>query len=136
MIKQLLEAQNFAFANKPLVAGFPFLAQVLREAGVQKNIWTLPACQSVYLMDDGEVVQQGTPLINGTFDIPLFNREALIEALRIDQAGGSTFPVFLAAIWAAGIISYEVDFISRHVTYFGSREENYREDYPAVVINR
>jgi hypothetical protein len=40
---------------------------------------------------------QGAPLASGTVDVPTFNREALIAALRIDQAGESTFPEFLEA---------------------------------------
>jgi uncharacterized protein YbcV (DUF1398 family) len=42
-------------------------------------------------------------------------REALISALRIDQAGKSTFPEFLAASWHAGIVRYDVDFQMRQV---------------------
>ena len=33
------------------------------------------------------MVTQGTPLASGTVDVPPFNREALIAALRTDQAG-------------------------------------------------
>jgi hypothetical protein len=41
------------------------------------------------------------PLVSGVFDVPSFDRKALIKALRIDQAGESTFPEFLAASWRA-----------------------------------
>jgi uncharacterized protein YbcV (DUF1398 family) len=53
-------------------------------------------------------------------------------ALRTDQAGQSTFPEFLAASWRAGVVRYDVDFVARTVTYYGSNSEEYIEDYPAV----
>jgi uncharacterized protein YbcV (DUF1398 family) len=67
-------------------------------------------------------------------DVPGFDREALIKALRIDQAGESTFPEFLAASWRAGVVRYEVDFVGRTVTYLGCNGEEYIETYPAVQI--
>ena len=75
---------------------------------------------------------QGAPLLTGALDVPPFSREALIKALRTDQAGDSTFPEFLMAAWRAGIVRYEVDFIGRSVSYFGCRGESYVEDYPAI----
>jgi uncharacterized protein YbcV (DUF1398 family) len=94
----------------------------------------LPSCQSVYLTEHGAVVQQGTPLVTGVADVPPFDREALIRALRTDQAGNSTFPEFLAATWRAGVVRYDVDFAARKVAYYGARDEAYVEDYPAVEV--
>jgi uncharacterized protein YbcV (DUF1398 family) len=79
-------------------------------------------------------VIQGEPLVSGMADIPAFDREGLIRALRTDQAGASTFPEFLAASWRAGVVRYEVDFAARTVTYFGCNGEEYVEAYPAVEI--
>ena len=67
-------------------------------------------------------------------DVPGFDREALIRALRVDQAGESTFAEFLEA-WRAGIVRYEVDFLRREVAYYGCNGEQYIESYPAVEIN-
>ena len=61
-IENLQAAQQKAMANRPKVGGFPYLAEVLRQAGVTRNIWFLPACQSLYLTQDGPVVTLGTPL--------------------------------------------------------------------------
>ena len=77
---------------------------------------------------------QGTPLVSGTVDVPPFDREALITALRTDQAGNSTFPEFLAASWRAGVLRYDVDFSARTVSYYGSNGEEYVEKYPAVEV--
>jgi uncharacterized protein YbcV (DUF1398 family) len=122
-------------AGRPKVGGFPYLAETLRRAGVTRNLWILPACQSLFLTNDGPVVTQGVPLVSGTVDVPAFNREALIKALRIDQAGESTFPEFLAASWQAGVVRYDVDFAARTVAYYGCNGEEYTEAYPAVAVD-
>jgi uncharacterized protein YbcV (DUF1398 family) len=77
----LQKAQQRAFAGRPKVGGFPYLAETLRRAGVTRNFWFLPACQSLYLTEEGPVMTQGTPLFSGTVDVPPFSREALIAAL-------------------------------------------------------
>lgn len=133
-IDNLQAAMKLAVAIRPKVGGFPYLAEALRRAGVTKNIWSLPSCQSLYLTNDGPVVSQGTPLVSGVEDVPAFNRDALIQALRTDQAGESTFPKFLAASWRAGVVRYDVDFTARTVAYYGANGEEYVEDYPAVEI--
>jgi uncharacterized protein YbcV (DUF1398 family) len=131
-IDNLQAALQRAFAVRPKVGGFPYLAETLRRAGVTRNLWFLPACQSLYLTGKGPVVTQGAPLISGTVDVPPFDRDALIAALRTDQAGESTFPEFLAASWRAGVVRYDVDFDRRVVTYYGCGGDKYAEEYPAV----
>jgi uncharacterized protein YbcV (DUF1398 family) len=130
----LIKAQEYAMSIRPKVGGFPVIAEVLRQAGVHTNRWVLPSCQSTYLMDGGQVVQQGIPIFNGTVEIPTFDRDALIHAIRADQKGNSTFPEFLKAIWNAGVIEYKVDFISRKVTYYGINGSSYLEEYPVIDI--
>lgn len=120
--------------NRPKIGGFPFLAECLRKAGVEKNIWTLPAAQSTYVMKDGAVVNQGTPLATGIVHVSSFNQDALIAALRKDQSGQGTFPEFLQSAWDAGVIRYDVDFIERTVTYMGAHGEQYVESYEHVDI--
>jgi uncharacterized protein YbcV (DUF1398 family) len=133
-VENVLKAQQFAMSTRPKVDGFPYLAEVLRKAGITRNIWNLPSCQSIYLTEHGSVVSQGIPLINTIVDIPPFDREALIKALRIDQAGQSSFLEFLKASWEAGVVSYIVDFEKRVVTYYGVLGESYAENYPAVEV--
>ncbi len=132
-VANLAAAQLQAMATRPKVGGFPYLADTLRGAGVLSCSWFLPACEALYLTRDGPVVTQGAPLLTGAVDVPPFDREALIKALRTDQAGGSTFPEFLMAAWHAGIVRYEIDFIGRTVSYFGCRGESYLEAYPAIA---
>mgnify|MGYP003509643192 FL=1 len=131
---KLTEAQQYAISIRPKSGGFPVFGEVLRQAGGKINRWFLPSCQSIYLTEDGAVVQQGIPIIKGIHEIPKFDREALISAIRSDQEGLCTFPEFLCASWKAGVIEYEVDFITRKVTYYGANGESYLEEYPAVEI--
>jgi len=88
----------------------------------------LASCQSIYLTEDGAVVQQGIPIIEGTHEIPKFEREALIGAIHSDHEGLCSFPKFLHAYWKAGVIEYEVDFITRKVTYYVAHGESYFEE--------
>lgn len=131
----LQAAQAQAMAVRPRVGGFPYLAETLRRAGVTRNVWQLPACQSLYLTERGAVLQQGTPLVSGMADVPGFDQPALIRALRTDQAGESSFPDFLQASWNAGVVRYEVDLLERQVTYYGCNGESYVEHYPAVSLS-
>ena len=134
-IDNLNLAMKRAAAIRPKVGGIPYLAETLRQAGVNRNVWSLPACQSLFLTNVGPVVIQGTPVVSGSADVPPFNREALIKALRIDQAGESTFPEFLVGSWRAGVVRYDVDFGARTVAYYGCNGEEYIEAYPAVKID-
>src|SRR5271170_3268011 len=133
-IENLQAAQQRAMAGRPKVGGFPYLAETLKRAGVTRNLWFLPACASLYLTGHGPVVTQDAPLLSGTVDVPPFDRDALVAALRTDQAGHSTFPEFLAACWRAGVIRYDVDLVGRKVAYYGCNGEEYIEDYPAVEV--
>jgi uncharacterized protein YbcV (DUF1398 family) len=136
IVDQLIEAQKYAMSIRPKVGGFPVLAEVLRQAGVQMNRWSLPSCQSVYVMNEGSVVQQGAPLISGAQEIRKFDRDALITALRTDQEGRSTFPEFLRSAWEAGVIGYDADLIAHKVVYYGLNGESYSEEYPAVAVTK
>lgn len=133
-VENLQAALQHGMAIRPKAGGFPYLAEALRRAGVRRNQWFLPACESLYVTDAGPVVMQGAPLATGTLDVPAFDRDALITALRRDQAGEGTFPEFLDASWRAGVVRYEVDFAARTVAYSGCQGEEYVEAYPAVEI--
>jgi uncharacterized protein YbcV (DUF1398 family) len=135
-IENLQAAQKRAMAIRPKVGGFPYLAETLRRAGVTRNIWSLPACQSIFPTTNGPVVMQGEPLVSGMADVPAFDREGLIRALRLDQAGESTFPEFLTASWRAGVVRYDVDFEGRTVVYNGCNGEEYVEAYPVIDIGQ
>ena len=133
-IENLKAAQERGMAGRPKEGGFPFLAESLRRAGITRNLWHLPSCQSIYLTEMGPVAVPGTPLIDGMAEVPPFNREALISALRADQAGRSTFPEFLQASWKAGVVGYDIDLIGRTCTYHGAGGETYVESYPEVEL--
>jgi uncharacterized protein YbcV (DUF1398 family) len=134
-IGNLHAALQRSMAGRPKVGGFPYLAETLRRAGVSRNLWYLPSCQSLYLTEAGPVVTQGTPLFIDTADVPPFDQAALVKALRTDQAGESTFPQFLAAAWQAGVVSYDVDLAARTVAYYGINGDKYVEEYIAVEVS-
>ena len=127
-------AQRRAAEIRPQVGGFPVLAEVLRQAGIHRNARTLPAGQSVYVTDTGAVVEPAISLVSEMSEVPVFDRDAVIDAIRADQAGRTTFPEFLAAIWTAGVTGYVVDLDRRTVTYSGIEDTTYVESYPAVAI--
>lgn len=133
-IEHLKAAMRRGAAIRPKVAGFPYLAETLRRAGVKRNVWALPSCQALYLTERGPVMMQGVPLTSGAADVAPFDQEALIAALRSDQAGKSAFPEFLVSAWNAGVVGYEVDFAARTCTYYGAEGGRYVESYPAAEI--
>ena len=135
-IKNLLKAQKYAMSIRPKVGGFPVLAEALRQAGVTRNFWSLPSCQSIYITKLGTVVQLGEPIVTQVTDVPEFNEQSLIQCLRKDQAGEISFPEFLRLSWSAGVIGYDVDFEKRKCIYFGARGESYTEEYSAVEIKK
>jgi uncharacterized protein YbcV (DUF1398 family) len=133
-IQKLNDAFQLAMKIRPNVSGFPVFAEVLRQAGVNINYWSLPSCQSIFVLDTGNVVNQGIPLVTGMNEIFKFNEAGLIAALRKDQSGKSTFLEFLNEIWKAGVIAYNVNFELRICTYSGVLGETYTEEYAAVDI--
>lgn len=133
-IENLLNAQKYAMSIRPQKNGFPILAEVLRLAGVRRNLWALPSCQSIYITELGSVVQPGTPLVTEPADVPAFDKSGFIQALRKDQAGEISFPEFLKLSWEAGVVAYNVNFEDRTCTYFGAQGETYVEEYPAVEV--
>ncbi|MCL2113139.1 MAG: DUF1398 family protein [Streptococcaceae bacterium] len=133
-VELVQQAMQKAEAIRPKVGGFPYLAECLRQAGVLKNIWTLPSAQSSFWTVKGAIAVTDVPLITGAYEVPPFDEAALIKALRIDQAGETTLGEFLRAAWEAGVTYYVVDFTQRTVTYHGAFGESYTEAYPEVNI--
>lgn len=133
-ITHLQAALERATAVRPKVGGFPYLAETLRQAGVTHCKMAVPSNAMLYLTDAGSVAVQSEPLVNGMVDVPPFDRQALITALRSDQAGQTTFPEFVQGCWQAGIVRYDVDLIARTCTYYGADGDNYVETYPTVEI--
>lgn len=120
---------------RPEVGGFPWLAEALRSAGVERFEFVVPSMTTVYATACGDVVEQGTPVVAGAVLVARFERDALIAALRADQAGLTTFPEFVAAAWRAGVVSWTVDLEARTCTYrSASGRESYVESYAAIEI--
>ena len=69
---EIRPALERALAGRPAVGGFPYLAETLRRAVVTRNLWFLPASQSLYLTKQGPVVFQDVPLVSGIVDEPRY----------------------------------------------------------------
>ncbi|MFG2826244.1 DUF1398 family protein [Streptomyces sp. NPDC048434] len=123
-----------AAAVRPQVGGFPYLAEALRQAGITTYRHTVASATNLFLTGTGPVINQATPLCNGMTDVAPFDAEAVVTALRTDQAGKSSYPEFTRALWAAGVVDYTVDLAERSCTYRGATGENYVEFYPHVDI--
>lgn len=133
-IANLMAARERAAAVRPDIGGFPYLAEALRQAGVQTYLCTVPAGTSVYVTEAGPVITQATPLVDGTADVAAWDEEALATALRADQAGRTSYSEFSSSCWNAGVLHYEVDLTARTCTYHGALGETYTESYPRVDI--
>lgn len=133
-VANLQAAHARAVANRPKVQGFPVQAETMRQFGVHRSEWQLPSMQVIYLTDLGPVVVQGDPLAQEATEIAPFDEQALVAAIRADQAGDATFPEFTAAAWRAGVVRWTVDFDDRTCTYYGYDGQFYVELYPAVSL--
>ena len=63
-------------SDPPQGRGLPAPAETLRQTSVTRNIWSLLACQNLYLTGFGPVVTVGEPLISWTVDVPPFDRNS------------------------------------------------------------
>ncbi|MFI1400446.1 DUF1398 domain-containing protein [Streptomyces sp. NPDC020681] len=133
-ITNLQAALERAATVRPEVGGFPYLAEALRQGGVTRCRMAVPSNAMLYLTDAGPVAVQGEPPATGMLDVMPFDRQALITALRADQAGQTTFPEFVQGCWNAGIVWYDVDLTARTCTYYGADGDSYIETYPTVEI--
>jgi uncharacterized protein YbcV (DUF1398 family) len=133
--KTIADAQTFAASIRPKVGGFPHLAEVLRRAGVASVHVVVPSMTSTYVTSGGDLVEQGDPQVSGPTSLPPFDDKAVVAAIRADQAGEITYPEFMARLWTAGVLTYDVDMAARTCTYWSARGESYTERYAAVEVS-
>jgi uncharacterized protein YbcV (DUF1398 family) len=134
VVETITSAQARAAEIKPKVGGFPYLAEVLRQAGVSRCYFTVPSMTALYVTSDGNAIQQGKPILTDMVEVPGFNQPNLVAAIAVDKAGDCTYPEFIEAIWRAGVTGYEIDFAARSCTYFGVAGDRYLESYEQVEI--
>ena len=85
-IETLQAAQERAIAGRPKVGGFPYPGRDPSASGREAKC-VVPAIPQPVLTNEGSMVTQGARLVSGSVDVPAFDRDALIRALRKDQAG-------------------------------------------------
>ena len=133
-IALMTAAQARAARVRPKVGGFPYLAEVFRQAGVTNCYYTVPSMTALYITTSGSVVQQDKPIVTEMVDVPGFNEANLVAAINVDKAGDCTFTEFVEALWRAGATGYQIDFVARTCTYFGVAGERYLESYNEVDL--
>ena len=134
IIETIDAAAAHGAAVRPKIAGFPFIAEALRAAGVTKYLFDVPSATVIYVTDDGVVIGPGQLIRTEKTVIPPFDSGKLVAAIRTDQRGESTFPEFVEESFLAGVVRYEVDTAARTCTYIGGRGESHVEEYPAVDL--
>jgi uncharacterized protein YbcV (DUF1398 family) len=134
LVETVTAAQARGARLRPAVGGFPYLAESLRQAGITHIAVTVPSWTTVLTTTTGSVIQQGTPMFEGPLDVPAFDQDAFLEALRADQEGRMAFPDWMEATWRAGVTWYEVDLEAHTCTYRSPSGESYVEDYLAVEL--
>jgi uncharacterized protein YbcV (DUF1398 family) len=122
---------------RPPVGGFPYLAESLRQAGISTVHCDVAQMSTIYRTTNGAVIDQQAPLVRGLKSIGAFDEDAVIAAIRQDQRGESTYGEFMADIWTAGVVSYDVDLEARTCTYYGidTSTDVYIEEYPHVELD-
>ena len=123
-IENLEGAQQRAMAGRPKVGGFPYLAETLRRAGVTRNHWFLPACQSLYITQGSD---RSWSRALRCYRAPRMCHHSTVkrslqrcERTRLARAPSLSF---CSASWRAGVVSYDVDCAARTCTYYGSAGE-------------
>jgi uncharacterized protein YbcV (DUF1398 family) len=79
-------------------------------------------------------MMQRTPVASVTVDVLPFIRMLLFVLNELIKLVKVFFPTLLDSTWRAGVVSYEVDFDKRKVTYWGCEGEFYTKDYPVVSV--
>lgn len=121
------------FQGEAFAANLAFV-DVPRQARVRTNAFDVACGSALYRTDADAVVQYGTRLRTGTAAVAPFGPDALVEAIRADQAGETTFPEFFESIGNAGVVRYDVDPEAPTCTYQGANRGSNVERYPAVGL--
>jgi uncharacterized protein YbcV (DUF1398 family) len=136
-ISRVTAARERGARLRPAVGGFPVLAESLRSGGIDIVHCDVASMTTLYRTRYGAAVDQQPPLVKGIASVADFDRDAVVAAIRRDQRGESTYPEFMADIWRAGVVTYDIDLAARTCTYRGldTVVDVYVEDYPAVTLD-
>lgn len=135
-VLNLFTAMNISEKYRNNFRGFPYFADVLRQAGVTRCLWQLPACEVFYFTKHGNIVMQATALFSKlTTVLPVFSQDDLLKAINSNRSDEVNFHKFLKLIWKAGVVSFEFNFEARTISYFGINGETHLEYYELVVAD-
>lgn len=135
LTETITAAQARGAAVRPDSNGFPYLMASLRDAGVTRIEVTVPSWTTVLTTADGSIVQQGTPIVDGTEEVPAFDRDAFLAALSANQIGENSFPEWMRLTWGAGVVWYSVDVAAHTCTYRSPAGDTYVEEYDDIALD-
>ena len=96
--------------------GAPFFTDMLFSVGVLSVTWCLPSCECHYRTLKGDFTVEGIPL-----SVPQgkggIRENHLYMAVNRQYSRASTFSEFLEELWILGVCQFDVDYISRTVTF-------------------
>ena len=107
---------------------YPQFVQLLIDAGVTSYHVDVATHAISFRRGADEIhAERGAPTAPPGARPAPFSQDGLGAAIRENQQGKSTHPVFLQRIWAAGVTAYDVDLTGRMITYRGARGETHAE---------
>jgi uncharacterized protein YbcV (DUF1398 family) len=107
---------------------YPQFVQLLIDAGVTSYHVDVALYAISFRCGADEIhAERGAPTAQPRARQAPFSKDGLVAAIRENQMGKSTHPVFLGQIWAAGVTTYDVDVTGRMITYRGARGETHTE---------
>jgi uncharacterized protein YbcV (DUF1398 family) len=135
-VRLVANAKARGMDQRPRVGGFPYLAEALRQASIHTVHCDVAPRTTTYRTPSGVVVDLHAPLTAGLAELAVFDRDAVIIAIRDDQRGESTYDEFMNAIWQAGVLTYDIDLTAHTCTYCGAdpTTDAYCERYSAVSL--
>lgn len=94
-------ANAHAMAVRPPVGGFPYLAEAMRAAGVEKYLFDVPTMTALYLTDQGDLIRPGRTYMDAS-PLPATDRSDGITVLHSPRRGGAirkTVGCAAVALW-------------------------------------
>ena len=111
--------------------GYPEAVRFLIEGGVKRYHTDVATRTIVYSSDAASYSDLGVaPAHTTPEDAGGFDGSGVEAAFTAVEQGRSDYSGFLGAIWAAGVVEYDVDLVERRITYRGRHGETYVQRIP------
>ena len=108
---------------------YPRLFEALKQAGVSSYEVFLESYDAIY---QGNFESWKEPAPEGFKPLiiaKVFNKEAVLKALKERQNNLTSFVTFLEDMAKAGVKHYQVDMAQAKVTYYGENDQDYYSEF-------